>query len=184
MDNNRISISSLGAAISAEPVYLQAGAATIEVKPRIPYAEVLDMVQFCIDWTINDRPFVSEPLKKIVHDYAILRFYTNLDTSIFEESPDLKDIYSQYDILVSYEVVDKVTNLIDAAQLRFFEDTVEKTLESIAAYRNSAQGIIDAVNDSAKDIGDNIGDAMSLVEDDARMEKINTLLKFAEQIKG
>lgn len=183
MDTNRIPVSAIGALATKDSVFIQMGEATVEVKPFIPYAEVLDMIQFCIDWTINDRPFISAPLKQIVHDFAILRFYTNLDISIFDGVHELSDLYSMYDIIKSYEVMEKVERVIDAEQLKFFNTTLAQTLKSINDYRNSAQGIVDTLSDAAKDVNKDMDEAMSLLSDDEKVEKMKTLLHFAEQIK-
>lgn len=180
---DKIKISSLGILPENESRHITIGDTTVEVKRRIPYEEMLDLVQFCIDYTINDRPFISAPLKQLIKDFGILRFYTNFDTSFLETYEEMKDVYSEYDVIRAFDVMNKVIDLIDAEQIAFFNRTLEETLTSISLYRNSAQGIVDALSDAAKDVNQNMDEAMKLLGDSKQMENINSLLAFAQNLK-
>ena len=179
----RIKLANLGPIEEAPIEYLQIGDAALQVKKYIPYEEMLDMIQWCIDYIINDRPFISEPLKKIIKDFAILNFFTNVDTSFLTEYHDMKDIYEEYDLVYRHNVIDQVISKIDEGQIRFFNETLDATLDSIMTYRNSAVGIIDALSQSAQQDTENMESAMSMINDPDQMEKLGKLLKFAGEIK-
>ena len=145
MDNNRISISALGATSVEEPIYLQIGEATIELRRCIPYEELLNVMQWTIDMIVGEKPFMSAPLKRIVKDFAILNAYTNLDCGVTHEFTEMGEIYAEYDAIQRFGVMEEVLPKLDKKQVDFFEKTVDETLDSIVAYRNSAKGIIDAL---------------------------------------
>lgn len=181
---DKIKLSALGIPEAKESRSIQIGGATVEVKQVIPYEEMLDMIQYGIDFIINERPFISAPLKRIVKDFAILTFYTNFDTSAIKEATEMKTIYEEYDLVTRFEVMEKVKPLIDQKQLAFFDATLEETLISIMKYRNSAVGIVDALSDVAKQSAGNMQEALDILSDDEQNQKLVNLLHFAEQIQG
>ncbi len=180
----RIKLNTLGA-IEEDPIeYMNIGNAVVTVHKYIPYEQMLDMIQWCIDYIINDRPFISAPLKRIIKDFAVLNFYTNFDFSFLTEYHEMADIYAEYDLVYRFGVMAKVKEFIDPRQLDFFENTLDETLESIMAYRNSAVGIVDALAENAQKDSDRMQKAMDLIGDEEKNKKISQLLKFAEEIKA
>ena len=67
--------------------------------------------------------------------------------------------------------------------MKFFNETLDATLDSIMAYRNSAVGIIDALSQNAQQDTQNMESAMGMINDPEQMEKLGKLLKFAGEIK-
>ena len=180
----RIKLNTLGA-IEEDPIeYMNIGQTVVMVHKYIPYEQMLDMIQWCIDYIINDRPFISAPLKRIIKDFGILNFYTNFDFSFLMEYHDMADIYAEYDLVYRFGVMAKVKEFIDPGQLDFFEKTLDETLKSIMAYRNSAVGIVDALAENAQKDTDRMQKAMDLIGDEEKNKKISQLLKFAEEIKA
>lgn len=182
MDNNKISISAIGAPQEPDKVYMQMGNTTVEITRHIPFAELLDAIQWSIDFIIGDKPFISAPLKKIVEDFAILNFFTNIDVGRTERYATVDDIYRDYDILMTYNVAEEVSSKIDQKQLNYFHTTLDGALESITTYRNSAKGIVDALSASASSDIDRMDAAMEILGDDKQNEKISQLLKFAQTL--
>lgn len=183
MDNNKIQLISIGVPPKMEEEQVQIGEAAITVKHRIPYEEVLDMMQWCISFIINDRPFISEPLKQIIKDFAILKYYTDIDMSFVHDYQDMAEVYEAYDIIDSYNLMYFVRSHINGRQLEFFNTTLDKTLESIIKYQNSAKGVLDILaEDADKDVR-RMQEAMDVIGDDEKNKKITTLLKFAEELQ-
>ena len=186
---DKIKLSAMGAPAEPAVSYVQIGDATIEITTQLPYEQVLDMIQFCIDHIINDRPFISEPMKVIVKNCALLKFYTNLDMDFLDNAVEMREIYEEYDLIDRFEVIDRVTAVINqtdsgARQLEFFNNTLDATLQSIMAYRNSAMGIVDALSDAAKSSTNNMQEAIDMLGDEEQNQKLIRLLNFAEQIQG
>lgn len=180
----KIKVANLGPIEETPIEYVQIGDAVLQVKKYIPYEEMLDMIQWCIDYIINDRPFISAPLKKIIKDLAVLNFFTNIDVSFLTEYHDMKDIYEEYDLVYRHNVIDQIIPKIDEGQMKFFNETLDATLESIMAYRNSAVGIVDALSQNAQQDTNNMETAMNMINDPDQMEKLGKLLKFAGEIKN
>ena len=178
----KIKLNTLGV-IEEDPIeYMNIGQTVVAVHKYIPYEQMLDMIQWCIDYIINDRPFISAPLKRIIKDFAILNFYTNFDFSFLTEYETMAQIYAEYDLVYRYGVMDKVKEFIDPGQLCFFEDTLNETLTSIIAYRNSAAGIVDVLAEAAKTDTDKMQNAINMISDQEQNEKLVKLMKFAEEI--
>lgn len=179
----KIKLNTLGV-IEEDPIeYMNIGQTVVAVHKYIPYEQMLDMIQWCIDYIINDRPFVSAPLKRIIKDFAVLNFYTNFDFSFLTEYHDMADIYAEYDLVYRFDLMAKVKEFVDPGQIDFFNKTLDETLESIMAYRNSAVGIVDALAENAQKDTDRMQKAMDLIGDEEKNKKISQLLKFAEEIK-
>lgn len=184
MANNRIKLNSLGIIEEVAPQYVQIGEAVVTVEHFIPYEKMLDMIQWCIDYIINDRPFISAPLKKIIKDFAILNFFTNFDLNFLTEYQDMADIYAEYDLVYRFDVMDKVMQFIDPGEIEFFNTTLDATLESIMKYRNSAVGIVDALSEKAQQDIDKMQGAIDLISDDEQNQRIGKLLQFAQQLQA
>lgn len=184
MDTNRISVAAIGAIIPTEPVYLQVGEATIELRRKIPYMEVIDMTQWCIDFIINDRPFISAPLQTIVERLALVKFYTNIDCDAIMNQVTMEQIYNDYDVLLTAGVFDEVESKIDAEQLKFFRDGLHRTLDSIILYRNSARGMVDILADNANNSREAMEEVMKMYTDPDNAAKMKQLVTVADQISG
>lgn len=177
MDTSKVSILQFGAVPAPETIYVQVGDASLEVTKKLPYEQVIEAIEWAVNSILDDRTFISAPLYEIIQDIAIVKFYTNLDTSdIGAEYFNLTDFYEWYDILQSFEVIDKVSRMIDEKQLTFFRETLAKTVHSLMEYRNSAAGIIDRL--TAQNNKDNL--EMSTVLErltDGDLAKVTTLME-------
>lgn len=184
MDANRIPIAAIGTVAQEEPIYVQIGEATIEVRRRISYEEILNMMQWSIDMIVGEKPFMSAPLNRIVKDFAILNAYTNLDLGITHSYDEMSDIYAEYDILQAFDVMSNILEKIDKRQIEFFESTLDETLLSILAYRNSAKGIVDALAADADQDNAKMGEALKILTDPAQQDQVRSLIETAKAIQG
>lgn len=181
---DKIKLNTMGVFPKVEPVWIKIGDADVEVTPYIPYEKMLDMIQWVIDYVINDRPFLSAPLVRIMKDFAILKFYTNFDFSFLENFHEMSEIYQEYDFIQRFELLDQVKPLLDDKQMAFFEKTTKETLDSIIAYRNSAQGIMETLAANAKRDTSAMQEAIDMLGDDENGKKLAALMQFAAEIKG
>lgn len=62
MDNKLVPISAIGEVAHEEPIYMTFGEATVEIRRSISYVEILDMVQFVINYAVTDQPILSGAL--------------------------------------------------------------------------------------------------------------------------
>lgn len=179
---DKIKLSAMGLYPKIDPIYIEVGATSVEVMPYIPYEQMLDMIQWCIDYIINDRPFLSAPLKHIMKNFAILKFYTNFDFSFLETYHEMSEIYAEYDFIQRFDLMSKVIPLLDAIQMKFFDETLDQTLESIMKYRNSAVGIVDALAENAKNTTSSMQKSLDFIGEGENAEKMAMLMKLAEEI--
>lgn len=182
--DNRISVAAIGTVAQEEPIYLQIGEVTIELRRRISYEEILNMMQWCIDMIVGERPFMSAPLTRIVKDFGILNAYTNLDLGVSHPYDKMSDIYAEYDVIQAFDVMPNILEKIDRRQVEFFEETLDKTLESILAYRNSAKGIVDALAADAEADSKKMEKAMSLLNNAEQQSQVKAVLEAAKAIQG
>lgn len=139
---DKINISLFGDVQSAEYTYRDFAGATVAMRREAPYAETMETIQWAVNQIVDDRPFVSAPLQKIITDLAIIRLYTNIEIEDFGSSEEL---YRIYDVLTSTEVIFTVKEYITPSQREFIIDGVADTVKNIISYRNSAAGLIEAL---------------------------------------
>ena len=147
----------------------------VTVNKTIPYEKVLDAIQWCIDFTIYEKSFLSSPLETIIARISFLKYWTNIDFDFMEHIKTIGEIYEAYDIIAQNEIFDTVLPLVDEKQAHFFFESVHKTLESIVAYRNSAQGIIDALSTDAAENSKTIQDSLDALNDDSIKSLVNII---------
>lgn len=183
MDNKLIPISSIGEVALEEPIYMTFGEATIGVRRNISYIEILDMVQFVVNFAITDQPILDGALSQMLKDFAIVKFYTDLDITIGKDTATVETIYDEYDVLMSYGVIDEIKTKVSARQLKFFNVTVDETLNSVMAYRNSARGILDSLASEAGGDANTIQSAMDLLGGE-NADRIASIINAANAISG
>lgn len=179
---DKINITALGLIPQQEFVEIPFENANVTVCKKLSYEQILDMLQWCIDFVVGDKPFISEPLKRMVHDFAIVKFYTNIDCDFITDS-EMSEVYSNYDFLMNNDVLLKIAEVIDADQLSFFDETLDKTLASILAYRNSAQGIVEVLAADAEDNAEKMREAIDFVTNPETKDQLGAIMDFAKQIQ-
>lgn len=182
---DKININSFGTSGAPSVVYLQVGEGTVEVMRRIPYSEVLNAIQWSVNLIIDERTFISAPIAAIIEDVAIAKFYSNIDVSMFNsESFDIEAGYKFYDIVSDFDGFNKIKDLIDEKQLKFFHDNLWKTMESIVTYRNSAAGILERLSFQAKSTSTNIEQAIQDSGAVVSSENIQKLMEVMNKLSS
>lgn len=182
MDNNRIAISALGKVAPREILYLQVGETTVELKKRLTSKEILDMVQFIVDYTITDQPIISGVVSQMIFDFAMVSAYTNLELAITIKGKELEEIYNEYDILSEFDIFEEIRQKVDRKQLSLIERTAKITIDSVITYRNSARGIIDSLSGAAEDDADKMQKAISMLNGESG-EQLANLIQFSHEIR-
>lgn len=179
----KVQIINFGALPELEVVAKDIGEATVMIKRRIPYEEVLYAIQWSIGFIMDDRTFISAPLQAIIQDIALLKFYTNIDCSEIEvEGFSSTQLYEWYDILNNFNVPNEVKALINKEQYDFFVKTLNDTLHSLVAYRNSAAGIIDKLAEANGTDKKDLNAALDMLKEGENAEQLASLVKVIENI--
>lgn len=181
-NKDKISLFAFGSVTPIEPQIKVIGEQEIKIWETIPYEQVLDAIQWAINYILDDRTFISAPLNAIIYDIAICRYWSNIDCSEVDSLDfDAIRCYEFYDALQHFGIIDAVTNLIQPKQLQFFENNLRDTLNSLVAYRNSAAGIIESLQQKSGEDTLNLNKAMDIVNDDNQMANIRKVLELFGQ---
>lgn len=175
---DKININSFATISETIPVYVQAGEITYEILPRISTDALLEGIQWAISVIVDDRPFISYPVQKILLDLAMVRTFT----SIAIDDEELLRSGEIYDILNASGVFDQVWRSVAADQMELFEDGITKSLKSIIDYKNSARGIVDALSAQATDSTAAMEKNLAFIADEGNLEQIRGLLAAANKL--
>ena len=179
----KVSVLALGELKTDEIRYLQINDACIEVYPSRNYQDIIDGAQTAIALILDNRTYVSEPIRQIISDIFLLRTYTNLDLYMFEEVEfRASQVYDIYGLLVQENVIDKVKALINQKQLQFWNDSVNSTLNGIIAYRNSAAGIINLFTEQQQEAATDFSGLLDSLKNLGDNENVQNLLKIIEEL--
>lgn len=174
---DKIKLTAFGPMPKFDEIEVTIGETSFSVKPVIPYEEVLDGMQWAIDFIIGGRGFISEPLYEIMRDLALIRSYTNIDLSQIDEIDfNGRSLYETYDLAVAHGVVAEVKSHIDADQLAFFDRTLTKTLKSMVDYKNSASGIIEQLSQDSANSSAKLSEAMNILNQEGNMDLIQKFI--------
>lgn len=171
-ETRKVSLAEFGLLPKIEDVEVTVNGVTFAVHSRIPYEELLNALQWCIDYVISDQSFVSEPIKKIAKDFAVIKFFTNIDIGNFDT---VSDFYASYDLLCAYGLMEEVIGCIDEKQLNFFYETLDSTVNSIIAYRNSALGLVQTLSESAKANSNSMQEALDMLDNDKAQKLLEVI---------
>lgn len=130
---------------------------TILISPMISYNEIMDLIEWIVSIAATGRSFISIPVLKIVEDMGIMKYYTNLNINDNE-------LLDGYDILARAGIIEEVKKNIDPNQINWIISSVEKTMDNIITYQNSAKGIIDGLNDMAKAKDNNFENLFNFID--------------------
>lgn len=179
---DKIKIANLGVANIPSPTTITIGDAQVMVEHVIPYEKLLDMVQWCINIVVDERPFISEPIKQVVLDFAVIKFFTNLECPLDEKEFDLAKMYENYDLLMAHNAIEKIKEVISPLQLRTFAVHFEKTAEAIVAYQNSAAGIVDKLSTMAKGNTNLLNEALETFSDPSKLQEVQRMMEIVDKL--
>lgn len=179
---NKIEITALGPLSTLEPETVHIGEADIVIQKKIPYEHLLDMVTWGVNIIVGDHNYCSGILYDLVTSLLIIEYYTNLKVGLFNDiEVDADKVYETYDILDSFDVFNIVKKHIDAEQLATFTSTLDKTIQSILQYKNSAQGIMDALANDADDNNAKLKEALDFLQNPDNFKEAKKLADLADQ---
>lgn len=182
--SNLVDLNLIGELQEGEVKYLQIGEACIEVKSKLPYKKLFEVIEWVLAQLIDTRTYLSYPLQRILTDIAIVKFYTNLDLSEMDlVTYDVNKTYGIYDLITQYKILDKVLQFIDSSQIKFIENGILDTAKGIIAYRNSAAGILDILTSKEQTTENGLENLLQEIQDPDTLQTINNLLKAAEEIQ-
>lgn len=178
---DKININSF-AAPQFEEIYRTVGDVTITIRRGVPYGEAMENIQWAVNQLVDDRPFASTPIQKIITDLALLRTFTNIDLADVDELSSPEQLYAIYDIVSAADLVDEVRPLINAAQLAFIEQGISGAVDNIIKYRNSAAGILATMGETSNLNNAKIQEMLQMLQDPAQFAEAKRFAKIYEEM--
>ena len=138
----KVSFTKLGLKKNEEVGILHINEQDIEVKQYLPINEKLELISSVINSAADENNF-SNPVKENVFlTLEILYHYTNINFTDKQKEDPVK----LYDLVVSSELVNKVTDLIPEEELDEVINGVAQSVKAIYTYRNSVLGILESIS--------------------------------------
>lgn len=180
-NKDKVSLFAFGLVQKSEPRIKTIGEQEIKVWPTIPYEDVLDAIQWSINYILDDRTFISAPLNAIIGDIAICRYWSNIDCSEVDSVDfDANRCYEFYDALNHFNIIDTVLEVATEKQIAFFRNNLKDTLDSLVAYRNSAAGLIEAIHARNNEEQGSLDSVLKTINDDDQMEMVRKMMRLIE----
>ena len=143
----KVGLNKLGLVKNTEQVDFMWKGQKIEVIQYLPLEKKLEIISNIINDSVDLKGYYAPYRLDLFTTIAIVQYYTNIT---FTEKQK-EDIGKLYDLLVSSNLYAEIKNRISENEINYINENVEKTIVSIYSYRNSALGIIDAINKDYKD---------------------------------
>jgi len=137
---------------------------TIQVRQYLPFQEKLDLITDIINSSGDDQGFYNSAKLGFFEDMKIMEAYTDIE---FDDGTDSMQVY---DTLIAGGFFPQMYKLIPDTEINFIINNVNKTIDNIYKYRNSAYGILDALKTDYSDL-------------DLDIEKLTSQLSNGENVE-
>lgn len=117
----------------------------VKVKQYLPIEKKLALAGNIVNNTADDTDFYNPARLEIFYVLNMVRAYTDIE---YEDM----DIFEAYDRLVGSGFWQGIDNAIPFSEKDFIKRNVEKVIENVYAYKNSALGMIRAIGEEAKNL--------------------------------
>lgn len=181
MDNNRISLAGFSLPDTSATIYLQVGEEVVAIFTNPSYGDLIDTVQWAVNLIIDERPFISHPLKVIFCDLAIAKVFTNLKVEIPSGATE-NDVYLIYEALKGAKILEEVSIKVNKEKLAFLVDSISETVSSILTYRNSARGVINILAAEAQNNSETFAKTLRMYSDEGNLQEVSRLMKVVEAL--
>ena len=146
---------------------------SIEVKQYLPIQDKLILIGRVIELAHQEDFDYSNPLKLQVYtDLEMLFVYTNLS---FTEK-QREDLPKVYDMLYSSGILNSIKEAIPNTERTIVTESIEKTLNAIYQYQNSALGILDIIKNDYNNLDLNIDELNENIKDPEALGLIKDIL--------
>lgn len=119
----------------------------IEIKQFLPTENKLELIARIISFASDDHTFYNPCKVEIFEKIWILLAYTNINLT----EKQSEDVLKLYDLFVSSGFLKQVEDLIPKEEIEYIHTGVMDTIVEIYRYKNSAQGVIEAIVNDYKD---------------------------------
>ena len=138
----KLAFSKLGLKVQDQTNSVIFGENIIEVKHYLPLKDKIDLVQTIVNKTVDDKGYYNPIQLEAFKVIEVTAAYTNLS---FTEK-QREDAYKLYDQLVSTGFWGVVWEAIAISERDYIDSKINKIIDNIYQYRNSAMGILENLN--------------------------------------
>lgn len=142
----------------------------IQVRQYLPFQEKLDLIADIINSSGDDQGFYNSAKLGFFEDMKIMQAYIDIE---FDDGVDSMQVY---DTLCAGDFFPQMYKLIPDTEINFIINNVNKTIDNIYKYRNSAYGILDALKTDYNDLDLNIEKLMQDVKDGNNIEFLKEVM--------
>ena len=114
----------------------------IEIKQFLPTGKKLDLISRVINYSTDENAFYNPCKVEIFETIEIILTYTNI--TVTEKQSE--DVLNLYDLFISSGLKKIIYENIPEEERNYINVSVWATINEIYRYRDSALGILDAVN--------------------------------------
>lgn len=172
----KIALSKLKIEKNNAAVPFQIGDQTLVIAQYLPLEEKVQMIQDIVNLCMDEqRGYCNWVQVNAALKTSVVLTYANIAATEKQK----EDLYKLYDILFSTGVGDKIIATIPEAEYKFIEDGVNRMVEEMYNYRNSAAGILDIITKNY----DNLNfDAEKIKNDLADPNNLSLLKDITEKL--
>ncbi len=168
----KIGLNKLGLSKNTEVKELMWNGQKIEILQYLPLEKKLEVISDIINNSVDLQGYYAPYRLDLFTTIAIMQYYTNVT---FTEKQK-EDLGKLYDLLVSSNLYVEIKDRIPESEINYIVENVEKTIAGIYSYRNSALGIMDAINKDYKNTIFDVEKIQNVLEDGKGLETVREVL--------
>lgn len=164
----KVAFSKLGLKQNNEVKILHYNEQDIEIRQYVPMQEKADMISKIINYSSDENGYYNPLSIKVFLTLEILYTYTNLTFTEKMKENEMK----LFDIVTGSGFFNEIINNIPKSEWEDIQTTIWDTISNIYEYKNSAMGILDAIQTDYNNLS---LDANALAEKVLDPESLSTL---------
>ena len=145
MATQKIGLTKLGLKKNTNLIPLEWGDQVIQIREYLPIEDKISVIERIVNQSLDDNNFANPARIMINTVLEVIFAYT---TNINFTDKQKEDRLGLYDLLVSSGLWKAIKNkLADVGELSIIQTTVREVIDEVYKYKNSALGILQAVNE-------------------------------------
>ena len=145
MATQKIGLNKLGLKKNTNLIPLEWGEQVIQIREYLPIEDKIGVIERIVNQSLDDNNF-SNPVRIMIN--TVLEVIFAYTTNINFTDKQKEDRLGLYDLLVSSGLWKAIENkLAEVGELSIIQITVREVIDEVYKYKNSALGILQAVNE-------------------------------------
>ena len=165
----KVSFNKLGLKLNNDVKEFQFNGCVIEVKKFLPIEEKLNLITKIINCSVDDNNYYNPCRIDIFKTIFIFEAYTNI--TITEKQKE--NIYKLYDLICNSGLYQEIYSSINENEVKWINQAVEETVQSIYSYKNSVLGILHTIKEDYSNLELDASKIAEIINDPTQL----TLLK-------